>query len=787
MNKKAIKTLEFNKLIDEFLENIRTEEGKKLAENLTPSSDPVVIERWQQETDEAVRILENFGEPSIFGVYNFKSDLEHIGKGGSLSTTVLLAIGQLLRSSKEVKDFFVVDEDSFENFPLIIGLVNEISNLNSLERKISKAIIGEDEISDEASRELASIRQRKRRTAEQVRKDLERILQSHSHHLQDAIITMRDDRYVIPIKSQYQQSINGVIHDRSSSGQTVYIEPMSVVKLNNDLRMIEREEEEEIHRILRELSLDCYDEQINILQNQRILTRLDFAFGKGKFSRKMEGTRPKFNEEGFISLKKARHPFIDPKDVVPIDLYLGRDYNTLVITGPNTGGKTVSLKTVGLLSMMAMSGLQIPANPGSEIAIFEEIYTDIGDEQSIEQSLSTFSSHMTNIVSILEKVTDKDLVIFDELGAGTDPVEGAALAMSILTYLLEKDIRTIATTHYSQLKHFALETEGVKNGAVEFNVETLEPTYVLEIGLPGKSNAFEISKKLGLEEHLITQAEEMISQENRDFEELLQNIDTDRRKIDETKRQQVLLEEQIKERSLLLEHEINRNRNLRDQILKEAEEEALAIVEKAKKETEELVKELRYLKTEKGEDLGSRVSEIEEDFQKKEQSLKGKEKELLKPRKTAEKIEKNDIVRILGFGEEGQVLTEPDNKGEVQVQVGILTMNVNVKNLEKIESKEEEQAQTRIRSIIQNKAQQNIEQELDLRGKNVEEGRMELDKYLDDALLLGLKEVGIIHGKGTGALSKGIREFLERDSRVDSFRYGDHTEGGLGISMVILK
>lgn len=787
MNKKALKTLEFDKLIEDFLKYISTEEGKKLAENLSPSKDLTEIERWQQETDEAVRILDNFGEPSIFGVYNFKQDLDHVGKGGSLSTTTLLAIGQLLRSSKEVKDFFVIDEDSFHNFPLIIGLVHEISELKILEKRISKSIIGEDEISDEASRELSHIRNRKQRTSNQVRETLDKILKSHANHLQDQIITIRDSRYVVPVKSQYQNSIKGIIHDRSSSGQTIYIEPMSIVKLNNDLRMIEREEEEEIRKILKELSNLCYDERISILQNQRILTRLDFAFGKGKFARDLKATRPKFNEEEYIDLKKARHPFIPKEDVVPIDIYLGRDYNTLVITGPNTGGKTVSLKTVGLLSIMAMSGLQIPANPGSEIAVFNEIYTDIGDEQSIEQSLSTFSSHMTNIVHILEVIKPGDLVLFDELGAGTDPVEGAALAMSILTHLLRRNIRTMATTHYSQLKHFALETEGVKNGAVEFNVETLEPTYHLEIGLPGKSNAFEISKKLGLKESLIHQAEEMISQENRDFEELLQNIDYDRKVLDETKRQHEILEDKIKEQSLLLEHEINRNKNLREKILEDAEKEALEIVEKARKETEDLVKELRYLKTEQSEDLGSRVSEIEERFQEQEESLKKEEFSLLKTRKKPQKIDKNDTVRILGFNEEGIVLTEPDNRGEVQVQVGILTMNVSVKNLEKIESKEEEQAQTRIRSIIQSKAQQNIEQELDLRGKNVEEGRMELDKYLDDALLLGLKEVGIIHGKGTGVLSKGIQEFLDKDSRVDSFRYGDHTEGGLGISMVKLK
>ena len=787
MNKKALKTLEFDKLIEDFLKYISTEEGKKLAKNLSPSKDLTEIERWQQETDEAVRILDNFGEPSVFGVYNFKQDLDHVGKGGSLSTTTLLAIGQLLRSSKEVKDFFVIDEDSFHDFPLIIGLVHEISELKILEKRISKSIIGEDEISDEASRELSLIRNRKQRTSNQVRGTLEKILKSHANHLQDQIITMRDDRYVVPVKSQYQNSIKGIIHDRSSSGQTIYIEPMSIVKLNNDLRMIEREEEEEIRRILKELSNLCYDERISILQNQRILTRLDFAFGKGKFARDLKATRPKFNEEEYIDLKKARHPFIPKEEVVPIDIYLGRDYNTLVITGPNTGGKTVSLKTVGLLSIMAMSGLQIPANPGSEIAVFNEIYTDIGDEQSIEQSLSTFSSHMTNIVHILEVIKPGDLVLFDELGAGTDPVEGAALAMSILTHLLRRNIRTMATTHYSQLKHFALETEGVKNGAVEFNVETLEPTYHLEIGLPGKSNAFEISKKLGLEESLIHQAEEMISQENRDFEELLQNIDYDRKVLDETKRQHEILEDKIKEQSLLLEHEINRNKELREKILEDAEKEALEIVEKARKETEDLVKELRYLKTEQSEDLGSRVSEIEEQFQEQEDSLKKEESALLETRKKPEKIEKNDTVRILGFDEEGIVLTEPDNRGEVQVQVGILTMNVGVKNLEKIDSKEEEQAQTRIKSIIQNKAQQNIEQELDLRGKNVEEGRMELDKYLDDALLLGLNEVGIIHGKGTGVLSKGIREFLDKDSRVESFRYGDHTEGGLGISMVKLK
>ena len=793
MNKKALDVLEYKIVLDKLINHISSSLGKEKALELTPLSDIDEIKRLQDETEEAYKLIIKVGSPSIYGVTNLKSELKHVEKGGIMLPRKLLEVSDNLRSAKAMINYLGNTEENIKNYPQLSKYVNALYKNTNLENDINIAIISEDEISDNASRNLSRIRRAQKNKTQGIRDKLNGIIRSQSNALQDNIITVRDGRYVVPVKSEKRGLVKGIVHDQSSSGATVFIEPMSVVQLNNELRILESEENEEIRNILRDLSLKALEISEELLLNQEILTDLDLIFAKGKLAIEMDAIKPKLNNQGYFNFKKARHPAIDKKKVVPIDIYIGDDYNTLVITGPNTGGKTVTLKTVGLITLMAQTGFHIPCDFGSTVAVFDEIFADIGDEQSIEQSLSTFSSHMTNIVKILENVKDNSLVLFDELGAGTDPTEGAALAMAILKRLLDKNIRTIATTHYSQLKLFALTTDKVKNGAVEFDVDTLSPTYRLHIGVPGKSNAFEISKRLGLDDEIIEESRVFISQENQSFEDVLQQIESDRKRIEESKMEQELLERTISNLKEELEKEIEKNKKSREKIVEKAKDEAFDILNEAKETASDLIKELKFMKAVSSidEDVQSKVNKLEKDVNKKlnkyETKSSGIKTKVSKQSKEIKDIDIGDDVEILGIGQEGEVATKPDKKGNLLVQVGIMKINANIKNLRLIKSKESKTAETNIKNIIKNKANQNISQEIDLRGMNIEEAILEIDKYLDDAYIIGVKEVQLIHGKGTGVLRKGVQNYLKKHKHVKSFRIGGYSEGGMGVTVVQLK
>lgn len=790
MNNKAIKILEYNTIINKLVNYTKSNLGKKISKKLEPISDLEEIEEKLKETEEATSLIFAFGNPSIYEIKDFILPLKHVEKGGSLSTRELLDASALLRSVNEIKKYLPNTIENENKYPIISTIVYSLTEYNNIEKEISNAIISENEISDNASSELKRIRREILNKSNSIREKLDSILKSQNSQnlLQDSFVTIRDGRYVIPVKSENRNSIKGIVHDQSSSGATSFIEPMAVVEINNDIRVLEAKEEEEIKKILRELSLKLFEIKDDLVTNQNYLARLDFIFAKGNLAIEYNCSKPIINKKGIVDLKKARHPLLDKNKVVPIDINFGRDYNTLVITGPNTGGKTVTLKTVGLLTLMAQSGLLIPCKANSEIAVFDEIFADIGDEQSIEQSLSTFSSHMTNIVEIMNNLKYNSLVLLDELGAGTDPTEGAALAIAILEKLLHKNIRTIATTHYSQLKLFALNTEGVKNGSVEFDVNTLSPTYRLTIGLPGKSNAFEISKRLGLSESIINESRKLISEENQNFEDILSKIEYDRREIEESKNRQRKLEEEVTSLKTRLNEEIEKTKLSRTKIIDDAKEQAYNIIQEAKDSSSELIKKLKYLQSSSEENIAYEATKIEQNLNKK---LKKNinQKGLLD---TVDKEQKRDIaigdeVEVLGMNDVGQVISKPNKKGEVQVQVGIIKLNANINNLKLIESTDEKKAKTNIKNIIKSKANKNISSELDLRGYNIEEAIYEIEKFIDDAYIVGIKEIRLIHGKGTGVLRQGVQNYLKKNKYVKSYRIGSYSEGGTGVTVVEIK
>lgn len=790
MNRKALKVLEFNTIIQKLTSFARSQLGKKKCSELSPNFNEDIINKNLLASEEALSIIYALGRPPIYEVQDFILKLRHVEKGGTLENRDLLDAAILLRSVQETKKYFNENEENIEKYPIIGNLISLLKPYPNIERQISLAIVSDTEVSDDASPTLRNIRREIQSKTDAIRIKLSQILKSENSQklLQDSYVTLRDGRYVIPVKSENRGSVKGIVHDQSGSGQTVFIEPMAVVEINNDIRTLQLKEQDEIKRILKKLSILLLSVHEDIISNQNNMAELDFIFAKGSLGIEFKGTRPEINSNGIIDIKKARHPLLNSKKVVPIDLYLGKDYNTLVITGPNTGGKTVTLKTLGLLTIMAQSGLLIPCNEESKIAVFEEVFSDIGDEQSIEQSLSTFSSHMTNIVNILDKVNSKSLVLFDELGAGTDPTEGAALAISILNTLLEKKIRTCATTHYSQLKLFALNTPGVKNGSVEFDIKTLSPTYKLTIGIPGKSNAFEISRQLGLSESIIDDARSIISDEEQSFEDILNKIDLDRKEIEESKKRQVKLEEELQILRQRLDLEIQKSKDEKNRIIEDAKDEAYNILNDAKKESAELLKELKFLSKSNEDNISAKAVEIENRFNK-HLNKKNSNKSLLKVNKNNNKdeIKVGDTVEILGMGGIGEVVTSPSRKGDVQVQVGIMKVNANVKNLKLVESDEQKKASNSIKSIIKSKTNSNLNKELDLRGKNIEEAIYEIDKFLDDAYIVGLKEISIIHGKGTGVLRKGVQNYLRGHKFVKKFRDGEFNEGGHGVTVVELK
>ncbi|TJX13028.1 endonuclease MutS2 [Tissierella creatinini] len=792
MNEKSLKVLEFNKIRDLLIEKAESQLGKDYASGIRPISDINQIRILQEETEEALSLLIQRGNPPLYGINSIAMEIKRVEIGGVLSPSALLKISDSLRVSRGLKNYIKESkEDKSPNYPIIENLVESLKVFKHIEDEINNAIINENEISDNASSNLRSIRRQITVKNDAVKEKLNSIINSQNHkkYLQDSIVTMREGRYVIPVKQENRGSVPGLVHDMSSSGATVFIEPMAVVELNNQLRELELKEREEIERILGVLSNLVASESFSIANNEKVLKELDFIFAKGKLALEMKATRPLLNDKGYINIKKGRHPLLKTKNVVPIDVYLGKDFNSLIITGPNTGGKTVSLKTVGLFNLMAQAGLHIPADNNSEIGVFNQVFADIGDEQSIEQSLSTFSSHMVNIVDILNSIGDNSLVLFDELGAGTDPTEGAALAMSILDNLLRRDIRTIATTHYSQLKLYALTTQGVRNASVEFDVETLSPTYKLLIGVPGKSNAFEISKRLGLQDYIIDYARNLISKENIEFEDVLQAMDRDRRQLEDDKAEAARLKQEIESLKNSLSMEKDKTKDMREKILQKSKEEARDLLRNAKEDADLILGELRSITDSIEKDKFKQIQEAREMLKEKlDKAESSVTKDVLN--KKSSKIPKNlkvgETVEVLSLNGVGTVISVPDEKGNVELQVGIMKVNVHISNLRRSETSENEKGTFKSKKMVSNKSKA-IKNEIDLRGRNIEEANLEIDKYLDDSYIAGLNEVYIIHGKGTGALRDGIKSYLRGHKHVKTFRVGKYGEGGDGVTVVEIK
>lgn len=792
MNEKTLKVLEFDKIIEKIADKAESQLGKDMVMKIEPLTDMEKVEYLQNETKESLTLLIRKGSPPLYGISEISRELKLAEIGGALSPGSLFKVSDMLRVSRTLKGYLKeAKEEGITDYPIIQDLIDSLRVFRDIEDEINNAIINENEISDNASPTLRNIRRQIINKNASIRDKLNSIISSEKYkkYLQDSIVTMREGRYVVPIKQENKRYFQGIVHDQSSSGATIFVEPMAVVELNNELRELQIKEREEIERILRELTNLVAERAEEIRNNQKILQRLDYIFAKGKYALEINGTKPILNKEGYINIRKGRHPLLNAKEVVPIDIYLGKDFNTLVITGPNTGGKTVTLKTVGLLTLMAQSGLHIPADFNSQVGIFDKVFADIGDEQSIEQSLSTFSSHMTNIVNILKELTPNSLVLFDELGAGTDPTEGAALAMAILDYLLSQDIRTIATTHYSQLKLYALTTDRVKNASVEFDVETLSPTYRLLIGVPGKSNAFEISKRLGLQEFIIDYAKNMVSQENIEFEDVLQAIDKDRRVAEENRFETEKLKEEVERLKEELVSEKEKVKSMRDKIITQAREEARVILKKAKEESDQIINELKNISSEIEKDRMRKITEVQESLRNSLEDVQNSLSENILNVK-ADKVIKNlrvgESVEVLSLNQKGTVLSLPDEEGNVLVQVGIMKVNVHVSTLKRAEEEDNKNAKTSTKKIIMSKSS-HIKNEIDLRGKTLDEALLELDKYIDDAYIAGLKEAYIIHGKGTGVLREGIKSYVKSHKHVKSFRTGNYNEGGTGVTVIELK
>ena len=782
MNERNLRVLEFPKIREMMAALAVTDMGRECCRALVPSSDPDEVRRRQAETEEASTVLAYNGANPMAWFTDVREYLKLAHVGSTLSQKALLSVGDALKAARVVRSALVTDR---EDTPLLTEMGSRLSTNRPLEEDIFNAILSEDEISDHASPELYNIRRQMRVLNDRVRDKLNAVIRSSStqKYLMDAIITVRNGRYVVPVKAECRQYIPGIVHDQSGSGSTLFIEPMAVVEAGNELKQWTLKEHNEIERILADFSARIAPDAPLYASNLEILAKVDMIFARAALGRSMQAVPPKLNTEGCINLMRARHPLIDPAKVVPSNLWMGEDFTTLVVTGPNTGGKTVTLKTVGLLSLMAQSGMQIPAAFGSELAIFDEVFADIGDEQSIEQSLSTFSSHMTNIVNILENVTEHSLVLFDELGAGTDPTEGAALAMSILEHLLQRHVTTLATTHYSELKAFALSTKGVENASVEFDVETLRPTYRLSIGVPGKSNAFEISRKLGLPEFLIKDASDRLSHDQVRFEDVIANAEY-HRQIAEKERalaEQAHLETQkLRDEAEKLQKELAARRETE---LKKAKDEARQVLKRAQRESEQLISEL---KKHRNGDL--KEHELHAMRAKLQDAIDDTSEKIVAADPAADEVPKDlkvgETVLLLDLNATGTVLTAPDSRGECMVQAVALKLKSNVKKLRR--AKAEKEAKPKGGSKV-SMSMRPVETECDVRGCNLEEAILAVDMFLDGAVINRLREVSIIHGKGTGILRSGIHKHLKTHPAVKEFRLGRYGEGEDGVTIVTMR
>ena len=815
MNQKALKTLEYHKIIDTLTEYASTEPGKRLCRELLPSCDYQEIVQNQQETSDAVTRVRQKGSISFGGVKDITDSLKRLEIGSSLNILELLAISSVLTVSARAKAYGRREESELPDDSLdeMFRLLEPLTPVNT---EIKRCILSEDEVSDDASPGLRQVRRQMKIINDRIHTQLNSVLNSSRTYLQDAVITMRDGRYCLPVKAEHKSQVPGMVHDQSATGSTVFIEPMAVIRLNNELRELEIQEKREIEFVLMALSSQLVPYTDTMAENLAILAKLDFIFAKAALSRHYNCTEPKFNNRRYINIKDGRHPLLDPKKVVPINIHLGDSFDLLIVTGPNTGGKTVSLKTVGLFTLMGQAGLHIPAFDGSELAVFDNVFADIGDEQSIEQSLSTFSAHMTNIVSILAQADSRSLCLFDELGAGTDPTEGAALAVAVLSFLHHMECRTMATTHYSELKVFALTEPGVENACCEFSVETLRPTYRLLIGIPGKSNAFAISKKLGLPDYIIEDAKHHIEKEDAAFEDLLANLEESRVTIEKEREELNAYKAEIADLKKRLEQKEERFQDQKERLLEKARTEAQQILQDAKDTADSTIRNINKLASQSG--VGK---ELEEQRSRLRNKIKDVDKKLTSkkpqaPQKTIspKSLKIGDGVKVISMNLKGTVSSLPNAKGDLYVQMGILRSLVNIRDLALLNESsisgpglDSSSGSTGGRGTGRNSAKTpgafgkggtsqsgikmsksfSVSPEINLIGLTVDEAVPELDKYLDDAYLAHLPQVRVVHGRGTGALRAGVHKHLKRLKYVKEFHLGEFGEGDTGVTIVTFK
>lgn len=774
MNERSLRVLEWPKVKQQLAEQASFSLGKERVLELKPLTKLAEVKAELGLTTEALALLWKQGEPPMGGANDVSSVIKRSRVGGVLDPSQLLSLRDMLYCTRQLKKYMVKGEEKLQE------LATSLSPLPELEREIERCIDNDGQIKDGASKTLSQIRQRMNTLSNRVRDKLNGIIQGTQYQkmLQQAIVTIRNGRYVVPVKQEYRARFNGIVHDQSGSGATVFMEPSVVVELNNQLRIAEKEEEEEIQRILRELSALVQADLESISYSLDTLAEVDFVFARAKYSRQIRGTTPKVNDEGIIDIKRARHPLLTG-DVVPIDIWVGKDFRQLVITGPNTGGKTVTLKTVGLLSLMAQAGLHIPAQEGSQVSIFTGIYADIGDEQSIEQSLSTFSSHLTHIVGILKQADRHSLVLLDELGAGTDPAEGAALATGILNYLLQRQSVTVATTHYSELKNYAYDNDQVENASVEFDEQTLSPTYRLAIGIPGRSNAFYIARRLGLQEDILVFAQQLLGEDRVHADDIITQMETDRRKAEQLKKEAEEYKEKFERLKAEYQSRLADLSERRQEILAEATEQANDLVRRTKQEMDKLVGELRK----------SGLAELEQSVKEKREVLTKHQQQLdtKTPKQEGqgpENLKPGERVRIKSLRQEGYILEKPNAQGDVSVQAGIMKITVKLSDLQRLAPKPEVKVKSQAVTNVGKGKGATIRSELDLRGLTIDEALPQVDKYLDDAFLASLSKVLIIHGKGTGALRQAIAEQLKTHPHVKNYRLGDPNEGGSGVTSV---
>ena len=835
MNQKALKTLEYTKIITQLESHAASPLGKALCRELSPSSDLEEIRTRQAQTTDAVNRVRLKGSVSFSGLREIGGSLKRLEIGSSLSIPELLSISSVLTVASRAKAYGRRDTEDPPVFtPRFPGqkppkqaevaeyvpdsldpLFQSIEPLTPLNNEIKRCILSEDEIADEASPGLSRVRRSIKAAADRIHTQLNSILNSHRTYLQDAVITMRDGRYCLPVKAEYKNQVSGMVHDQSATGSTLFIEPMAIVKLNNEIRELEIQEQKEIEAVLATLSNEAAPHIEELRLNMELLAQLDFIFAKAALSRQYQCSAPVFNDKGRIHIKDGRHPLLDPQKVVPINIWLGKDFDLLIVTGPNTGGKTVSLKTVGLFTLMGQAGLHIPAWEGSELAVFDEVFADIGDEQSIEQSLSTFSAHMTNIVSILQQADSRSLCLFDELGAGTDPTEGAALAIAVLSFLHNMKCRTMATTHYSELKVFALTTPGVENACCEFSVETLQPTYRLLIGIPGKSNAFAISKKLGLPDFIIEDAKSHLEAKDESFEDLLASLETSRVTIEKEQEEIRSYKEEIAQLKSRLTQKEERLDERKDKLIRNASEEAQRILREAKETADQTIREINRLASESGvgKELEAQRAKLREQIKKTDDKLAVKAKGPSQPI-SPKKLKIGDGVKVLSMNLKGTVSTLPDAKGDLFVQMGILRSRVNIRDLELIREDDisatlgDGSSRTYGGTAAGSKAKKTFSQakgngsgsgqirmsksfsvgtEVNLIGMTTDEAVPAMEKYLDDAYLAHMPSVRVVHGRGTGALKNACHKRLRQLKYVKDFRLGEFGEGGTGVTIVTFK